>query len=558
MERSEPSLAPEWLRSTGSGTGGGSSNHLLASSHSDRSLLYNNRRSSSTNGSTKHDRNPYSRSYSSFSRNHRDREKDKLTGADNWDAEYTEPFSRSMLSGRIEKDTLRRSQSMVSRMPDVVLQRRAPTELRSSFHSNSDNANDGVSASSIATGIQKVTFDRDFPSLGSEDRPVTPELSRVPSPGLSRGVQSLSIGNSALIIGEGWTSALAEVPIGVGSGVGSSPTVQTTAAPSSSGTVNTTAGLNMAEALVQAPLRSQTVPQPLVPTQRIEELAVLQSKRLIPMTPSMPKSLVLNPSDKLKPKTTPRSVEPLVGSKNGSLQLNNQSLRGGNVRADAPKTSHTGKLLFLKPGRENGGPAVASKDVTSPTYVNNRLASVQSIGAPVLGPVPLKNANNQKLFAVERKAHVQSRTDFFNSVRKKSMNSMSTSADSSPVGSSVIVEKSDEEHKDVACDSVSPSAKNDSEVKCNGDGHMTMHSSLHSTDEEEEAAFMRSLGWEPNAGDDEGLTEEEINAFYQEYQKLRPASKLSKGLRSKILTHPEPEAVSEGAASELSPTDSMN
>ncbi|GAB4846358.1 Transmembrane 9 super member 2 [Ancistrocladus abbreviatus] len=49
----------------------------------------------------------------------------------------------------------------------------------------------------------------------------------------------------------------------------------------------------MAEALVQAPLRSQTVPQPLVPTQRIEELAVLQSKRLIPMTPSMPPSLAV-------------------------------------------------------------------------------------------------------------------------------------------------------------------------------------------------------------------------------------------------------------------------
>ncbi|GAB4858656.1 hypothetical protein Ancab_010128 [Ancistrocladus abbreviatus] len=74
----------------------------------------------------------------------------------------------------------------------------------------------------------------------------------------------------------------------------SSPTVQTTAAPSSSGAVNTAAGLNMAEALVQAPLRSQIVPQPLVPTQRIEELAVLQSKRLIPMTPSMPPSLVRN------------------------------------------------------------------------------------------------------------------------------------------------------------------------------------------------------------------------------------------------------------------------
>lgn len=35
--------------------------------------------------------------------------------------------------------------------------------------------------------------------------------------------------------------------------------------------------------------------------------------------------------------------------------------------------------------------------------------------------------------------------------------------------------------------------------------------------EEEEAAFLRSLGWEENAGGEEGLTEEEINSFYQEH-----------------------------------------
>ena len=33
--------------------------------------------------------------------------------------------------------------------------------------------------------------------------------------------------------------------------------------------------------------------------------------------------------------------------------------------------------------------------------------------------------------------------------------------------------------------------------------------------EEEEAAFLRSLGWEENDGEEEALTEEEINAFYQ-------------------------------------------
>jgi len=34
--------------------------------------------------------------------------------------------------------------------------------------------------------------------------------------------------------------------------------------------------------------------------------------------------------------------------------------------------------------------------------------------------------------------------------------------------------------------------------------------------EEEENAFLRSLGWEENAGGEEALTEEEINSFYQE------------------------------------------
>lgn len=41
MERSEPTLVPEWLRSTGSVTGGGNSNHHfpLSSSHSGTNIL---------------------------------------------------------------------------------------------------------------------------------------------------------------------------------------------------------------------------------------------------------------------------------------------------------------------------------------------------------------------------------------------------------------------------------------------------------------------------------------------------------------------------------------
>lgn len=38
--------------------------------------------------------------------------------------------------------------------------------------------------------------------------------------------------------------------------------------------------------------------------------------------------------------------------------------------------------------------------------------------------------------------------------------------------------------------------------------------------DEEEAAFLRFLEWEESAGNDGGLTEEEINAFYQEVMTL--------------------------------------
>ncbi|KAK8483131.1 hypothetical protein V6N12_018138, partial [Hibiscus sabdariffa] len=67
---------------------------------------------------------------------------------------------------------------------------------------------------------------------------------------------------------------------------------------------------------------------------------------------------------------------------------------------------------------------------------------------------------------------------------------------------------------------------------------------------EEEAAFLRSLGWEENSGEDEGLTEEEINTFYQRYyMKLR-----RRGMQPKLA---QSFATSlDGAASELSSSDS--
>lgn len=246
-----------------------SSNYIDASNSSilERSSSTNSRRSSISNGSCKYDKNPYSRSYNNSARNQRVKDREKLDNPDTWDSEYSEPL-RSIIGGRLEKDTLRRSQSMISRRPDEFMQRRSITDLRNRSNNINGIGNGSISVGSASAGTQKVSFEKDFPLLGSDERPSTPDIARVPSPGLSRGVQGLCIGTSSLIGCEGWTSALAEVPVVTSNNIGSSPSLQpapcavggspSASIPIEAGTPN---GLNMAEALVQGPVRPQTVPQ---------------------------------------------------------------------------------------------------------------------------------------------------------------------------------------------------------------------------------------------------------------------------------------------------------
>uniref|UniRef100_A0A2P2KHI2 Uncharacterized protein n=1 Tax=Rhizophora mucronata TaxID=61149 RepID=A0A2P2KHI2_RHIMU len=317
MERSEPTLVPEWLRSTGSISGVGSSTHHFASSSSlsevsssthhkrnrnsksvsdfdsprsaflDRTPSSNARKSSS-NGSARH-------AYSSFSRGHRDkdreRDKDRLSFGDHWDHDSSDPLG-SILTGGFEKDALRRSRSIVSRKQDDLLPRRVGTELKNGGGNRHSNGNGLISGGATSSIIQKAVFEKDFPSLGSEEKQGVPDIGRVSSPGLSTAAQSLPVGSSALISSEGWTSALADVPSIIGSSSTGSLSAAHTVAASPSGAPSTMAGLNMAEALTQAPPKTRTVPQLSVQTQRLEELAIKQSRQLIPVTPSMPKSSV--------------------------------------------------------------------------------------------------------------------------------------------------------------------------------------------------------------------------------------------------------------------------
>ncbi|KAF2291449.1 hypothetical protein GH714_024274 [Hevea brasiliensis] len=509
MERSEPTLVPEWLRSSGSVSGGGSSAQHFASSSShsdvsssahharnrnsksdfdsprsaflDRASSSNSRRTSS-NGSAKH-------AYSSFSRSHRDKDRER------------------------DKE------------------------------SNHANGNGLISGSSVGSGIQKTVFDKDFPSLGSEERQGVPDIGRVSSPGLSTAVQSLPVGSSALIGGEGWTSALVEVPTIIGnSSCGSLSAVQTVA-NSAPGTPSVMASLNMAEALTQVPSRTRTAPQLSVQTQRLEELAIKQSRQLIPVTPSMPKSSVLNSSDKSKSKTVVRSGEMNMAAKSmqqqpSSLHPANQAVLGGHV-----------------------------KDVASPTNSASRAANSQ-LATPTVPSAPSRSPNNTKLSSVEHKSanlnlisgfnvekrplsQTQSRNDFFNLLKKKtSTNTSAALPDSASAVSSPASEKSCDASKEVVSASTSSQAiKNGAELTSNGDTCEEVQRFS-----EEEAAFLRSLGWEENSGEDEGLTEDEINAFYQQCMKLRPTLKLCPGMQQKLLeSH---AAGTGGASSELSSSDS--
>ncbi|KAK7311583.1 hypothetical protein RJT34_09822 [Clitoria ternatea] len=612
MEKSEPALVPEWLRSAGSVAGaGGSAHHFTSpSTHTDapyaahtrnrssktnsdfdsprsvfleRTFSSNSRRS--INGSAKH-------AYSSFNRSHRDkdrdREKDRLNFVDHWDRDCSEPLA-DLFPGRIERDTLRRSHSMVSRKQNELLSHRVAVDTKSSCNnSNHVNGSDILSGGSIGSSIHKAVFDKDFPSLGTEERQGITEIVRVSSPTLgATACQTLPVGSSALIGGEGWTSALAEVPTIIGSSsTGSLSGPQTTTPTSGSVVSSASAGLNMAEALAQTPSRARSTPQVSVKTQRLEELAIKQSRQLIPVTPSMPKALVNNSSEKSKPKTAVRNAEISIAAKGvpqqpSALNIANHSVRNGNAKGETPKTS--GKFTDLKSVVWENGVSPTSKDASSQTNYSNCRPGNHVTVASAVAATPLRNPNNLKSTTdrkpasldlklgstVEKKhsiSQVQSRNDFFNLIKKKTMmNSSSVLPDSSTVVSSPMMDKSGEVNVEAVGPAASQDLGNGAEVTSSGNAHVELdrlpdNEQKDTIPDEEEAAFLRSLGWEEDSGEDGGLTEEEINAFYQECMKLGTTTlKLCQGMQPKLSKFFESYATNlHGASAELSSSDSRS
>ncbi|CAM8946193.1 unnamed protein product [Rhodiola kirilowii] len=621
MASSEPTLVPEWLRCNGHGNSGGSAAHHFASANShsdtplvansarnrssrtisdidnprallDRSSSNNSRRSSSNNGSSKHP-------YSNFSRSHRDKERENERSGfgDFWERDSFDPLG---------KESLRRTRSMVSRKQGDSFGRTFASDSKTIESNNHLQRNGLATRDKLASSVPKVSFEKDFPYLGADEKQVS-NLVRVVSPGLTMAAQGLPIGSSALI-GEGW-SALADVPVVTGSNnnaqsihqplatVAASNTisgVRNTVSESSnisSGVSNTasgdpkatsasgpSSGLNMAEALVQPPPVTCSAPQLSVETQRLELLAIKKVRQLIPVTPAVPKAL--SSSDKVKPKINARFGDVSGANKVGqqppssSMSVVGNSSRGGAVTFDASKQPHCSKLFILKPPWENGASA-SSKDGSNHENSAGGRPTTSMLASPVVSSTPARSPNSSKASFMVRKpsvsnltlassvekrplsSYAKSRSEFFNSVRKKT--SMTTSVTSETSNS--ILSPSEDKPCAILNEMTSESPcrtenggltrkedfSNEDQKFVNGEKNST---SCAEVIPDEEEAFLRSLGWEENGEEEEeGLTEEEINAFFQEVMKARPSLNLSHGVHPALSILMESHASNVGVAS---------
>ncbi|KAK4793215.1 hypothetical protein SAY86_023650 [Trapa natans] len=504
-------------------------------------------------------------SYSSFNRNHRDRgwddahdfmDKERSFPGDHRRHNYSENIS-GVFPSKYNKETLRRSQSMVSRKLEGILPKKVVSD--SGDASNSKNHTKSstllLSSGSVPNSTQS-SFVQEFPSLVADQKQSYSEFRRVPSPVLPSAVPS--------VVGvDGCTSSLAEVPGVITSNSATNSTSPQAVSRSSVPLSQRAGGLNMAEAVAQGPSHARTPPQVSVDTQRLEELAIKQSRQLIPVISSTPKPALLSPSDKSKS----RSGQPYAMHSHV-----NQSLRGGPSKFDSGKVSNNlGKLQVLKPVRElNGVSSIVVKEnltpkngvkvVNTPLSPNLTAAASVQLRTPVtpVGPerkAPPVSANLEKKPSVQAK----SRSDFFNLIKKKA----SSSTSSVSAGNETVPSALDKSPDSVAEDSadaatsgfesetsdsklviLSDSQPRENGDKANGDGVEWLHHYSRNMEDqweidvpspnEEEAAFLRSLGWEENAGED-GLTEDEIRNFF-EYTKMKPRPELM-GVQVKVNTN---------------------
>lgn len=247
---------------------------------------------------------------------------------------------------------------------------------------------------------------------------------------------------------------------------------------------------------------------------------------------------MVSPSEKSKAKVVPQQQHHPLHTIN--------HIHGGAVRSDNPKTYNEARLCVLKPSRELNSVSLTTKNCLSPTDVSKVVISPHGTSSPSGSALLRSSGNSPKsssgplcVTIEKRPSQAQSRNDFFNLLKKKSStNSTSAVPDFSvseksgeivteDAGESVPVKVGDAPSSDsspLSTNNGGGISHDDSAYVgswvCLGNGEKHSSPDMVLDPDEEEAAFLRSLGWEENAGEDEGLTEEEISSFVKEVTSL--------------------------------------
>lgn len=183
----------------------------------------------------------------------------------------------------------------------------------------------------------------------------------------------------------------------------------------------------------------------------------------------------------------------------------------------------------FSPNTHSKGPnALLVVPVASSTRSPANIAASSTVEAKPVGTMVQKKPSSQ----------AQSRNDFFNLMRKKSIGSSSavnvegcavSPSSSYDSGVSEVLTAhgiSQDQDASVSDEILGQSTEILGENTCNSDSsdEKNTDKSFSRSDaifcsDEEEAALLRSMGWEENA-DEGGLTEEEISAFYRDVTKV--------------------------------------
>lgn len=569
MEKSsEPTLAPQWLRSSRHVTSFVTASSPLHPDDPVPSKLANNRSlsmnmnnkvlrhpaasdrsvSSRTRWSSNSSTSPNFRSYNSFrSHRHRDMDKDinkyrETSTLRNHRSRDLPDASRKHRWEIFEDEGLRQSQVMISGR----ISEKWPRNLSNAGKIKLTENNGPLASVSV---VDKA-IDCGIRPLVTEERQASPGFGRVGSPGLGAMTRGLPTGSSSTT-GNKSESALADITAVAGNNnSGLSSMKQAASSGPSSPISSKSIGrvLNMAETVAKGPPCAQTTSQLSHANHRIEELAMKQSRQLIPLKPLVAKASVPNPSD--KPRSKVELLQQTVSSSHPVSHSLSSKLHVLKPTTERNGVSSTGGNSSLSPNTRSKGPnALLAVPVSASTQSPASIAASSISERKPVGTMGEKKLSSQ----------ARSRNDFFNLMRKKSIGSSSAvNVEGSAVSPSSLYNSGASEvlsahgipqDQDASLSDDSPRVEQSTEIlgenTCNSDssdGKNSTEKSFPKSDaifcsEEEEAAFLRSLGWEEN-DDEGGLTEEEISAFYKDVTKYinsKLSYKIMHGVQSRFL-----------------------